>query len=354
MNKLFYYFYLISLIVLFYLFGFLTFKYDLYPKTWLNGSINSLIKDLDESKRNFLLNSLKIISENKDSNEFQYSVRKNSNQFKNNPENQFSGYMLLSFEDDTLGSLNFSLYKNPVQKAYSWSFKDTIKPTVMLHVFPNGNALIYNDEFISLISSDSKEIWRLKKVVHHWGSIKENKLYIPGRKYVNYPEDLDISSKKLNIGKCKVKNALADTILEIDIKKGSIIREIDLLPIILFIIIFLWTPPHFWSLALVKTEDYKKANIPMMPNVVGESSTKKQILFYSFLLLISSLSPFILGLTGYIYFFGSFTMNLGFCVLSIGLIIFPNRKLEIPLFIYSIFYLFGIFVLLVIDKYFVV
>ena len=140
--------------------------------------------------------------------------------------------MLLSFEDDKLGSLNFGLYKNPLQKVYSWSFKNTIKPTVMLHVFPNGNALIYNDEFISLISSDSKEIWRLKKVVHHWGSIKENKLYIPGRKYVNYPEDLDISSKKLNIGKCKVKNALADTILEIDIKKGSIIREIDLLPII--------------------------------------------------------------------------------------------------------------------------
>ena len=98
----------------------------------------------------------------------------------------------------------------------------------------------------------------------------------------------------------------------------------------------------------------KKANIPMMPNVVGESSTKKQILFYSFLLLISSLSPFILGLTGYIYFFGSFTMSLGFCFLSIGLIIFPNRKLEIPLFVYSIFYLFGIFVFLVIDKYFVV
>ena len=89
-------------------------------------------------------------------------------------------------------------------------------------------------------------------------------------------------------------------------------ESINLLPIILFIIIFLWTPPHFWSLALVKTEDYKKANIPMMPNVVGESSTKKQILFYSFLLLISSLSPFVLGLTGYIYFFGSFTMSLGF------------------------------------------
>ena len=236
MNKFFYYFYLISLILLVYLFGFLTFKYDLYPKAWLNGSINLFIKDLDESKRNFLLNSLKIISENKNSNEFQYSVKKNSNlyssQFQYNINNQFSGYMLLSFEDDKLGSLNFGLYKNPLKKVYSWSFKNTIKPKVMLHVFPNGNALIYNDEFISLISSDSKEIWKLKKVVHHWGSVKENKLYIPGRKYVNYPEDLDISSKKLNIGKCKVKNALADTILEIDIKKGAIIREIDLLPII--------------------------------------------------------------------------------------------------------------------------
>src|SRR3546814_364640 len=64
--------------------------------------------------------------------------------------------------------------------------------------------------------------------------------------------------------------------------------SVSLEAILLFVIIFLWTPPHFWALALTKIEDYERANIPMLPNIAGSQATKKQILTYSLLLVISS------------------------------------------------------------------
>ena len=127
--------------------------------------------------------------------------------------------------------------------------------------------------------------------------------------------------------------------------------NISFFPIILFTLIFLWTPPHFWALALVKSEDYKKAGIPMMPNVVGQSSTKNQILLYSALVLICSIAPFFLGYVGYIYFVSALFMSFIFLIFSFALIILPEKKLEMPLFGYSIFYLFGIFIFLMVDKY---
>ena len=127
--------------------------------------------------------------------------------------------------------------------------------------------------------------------------------------------------------------------------------NISFFPIILFMLIFLWTPPHFWALALVKSEDYKKAGIPMMPNVVGQSSTKNQILLYSTLVLICSITPFVLGYVGYIYFVSALFMSSIFLFFSFALIMLPEKKLEMPLFGYSIFYLFGIFIFLMVDKY---
>ena len=127
--------------------------------------------------------------------------------------------------------------------------------------------------------------------------------------------------------------------------------NISFFPIILFTLIFLWTPPHFWALALVKSEDYKKAGIPMMPNVVGPSSTKNQILLYSTLVLICSIVPFLLGYVGYIYLVSAMFMSSIFLIFSFALIMLPEKKLEMPLFGYSIFYLFGIFIFLMVDKY---
>ena len=127
--------------------------------------------------------------------------------------------------------------------------------------------------------------------------------------------------------------------------------NITYFPIILFMLIFLWTPPHFWALALVKSEDYKKAGIPMMPNVVGQSSTKNQILIYSILVLLCSITPFFLGYAGYVYFVSALFMSSIFLIFSFALIILPEKKLEMTLFGYSIFYLFGIFISLMVDKY---
>ena len=132
----------------------------------------------------------------------------------------------------------------------------------------------------------------------------------------------------------------------------SMTGDISLFPVLMFMIIFFWTPPHFWALALVKSEDYKRARIPMMPNVVGKLSTKKQIIFYSILVLLFSILPYFLGFAGYVYISCTLIMSIIFVILSIGLIVLPNNKLEIPLFVYSIFYLFGVFIFLVFDKYF--
>ena len=132
----------------------------------------------------------------------------------------------------------------------------------------------------------------------------------------------------------------------------SMTGDISLFPVLMFMIIFFWTPPHFWALALVKSEDYKIARIPMMPNVVGKLSTKKQIIFYSILVLLFSISPYFLGFAGLVYISSTLIMSIIFVILSIGLIVLPNKKLEIPLFVYSIFYLFGVFIFLVFDKYF--
>ena len=126
--------------------------------------------------------------------------------------------------------------------------------------------------------------------------------------------------------------------------------DITLFPFIMFMVIFLWTPPHFWALALVKSEDYSKAKIPMMPNVVGETSTKNQMFIYSILLFFSSVTPYVLGYSGLLYFVCALSLSFIFITLSLALILIPKKKLEMPLFGYSIFYLFGIFISLVFDK----
>ena len=125
---------------------------------------------------------------------------------------------------------------------------------------------------------------------------------------------------------------------------------INLFPCLLFLIIFLWTPPHFWALALVKSEDYARAKVPMMPNIAGIESTKLQIVIYSILLLLSSILPNVFGFAGTIYLLVSLPLGLIFLTLALALIIFPQNRLEMYLFGYSIFYLFGIFIAFVLDK----
>ena len=126
--------------------------------------------------------------------------------------------------------------------------------------------------------------------------------------------------------------------------------SLSLEPIILFGIIFLWTPPHFWALALIKQDDYKLANIPMLPVVSGEKITKKYILYYILALIPFSLLPFILGYSGYIYFITSIILGIELLRRTIYLLK-SKHNAEQKLFFYSIFYLFFLFLGICIDKF---
>ncbi len=129
---------------------------------------------------------------------------------------------------------------------------------------------------------------------------------------------------------------------------------ISLEPVILFLIIFIWTPSHFWALSLYKTEDYRKARIPMMPITSGIQKTKTNILIYSALLFVISLVPFLLNFSGLIYLTVAFILSSYYLFISYELFKAKKasleRKLANRLFGFSIFYLFIIFVTLLIDN----
>jgi protoheme IX farnesyltransferase len=122
-------------------------------------------------------------------------------------------------------------------------------------------------------------------------------------------------------------------------------------PLTLFLIIFLWTPPHFWALALNRTDDYARAGVPMLPVVAGRAATTRQILIYSGLLALASELPLALEFAGVIYgvtvaICGALFLLLAFQLhRSIG----PDRRPAHRLFVFSIFYLFVLFTVLLVD-----
>jgi protoheme IX farnesyltransferase len=121
--------------------------------------------------------------------------------------------------------------------------------------------------------------------------------------------------------------------------------------LVLFLIIFLWTPPHFWALALFKIGDYAKAGVPMMPNVAGEASTRKQIFAYSLLLAPVGVLPWAFGFASGFYGIVSAVLGAGFIWQAWKVLIVSggDRKPAKTLFAYSILYLFAIFAVLLID-----
>ena len=132
--------------------------------------------------------------------------------------------------------------------------------------------------------------------------------------------------------------------------------SIDLLPVLLFAIIFLWTPPHFWALSLFVRSDYANANVPMLPVVAGIRNTRSQILVYSVILVVSAMAPFALGLTGLIYGISAAVLNTIFLILAAA--VWANTsedvsgmKPERRLFAFSILYLFGLFAAVVVDRW---
>ena len=129
----------------------------------------------------------------------------------------------------------------------------------------------------------------------------------------------------------------------------AITNEISLLPLILVLIIFLWTPPHFWPLAIDRMEEYKKEGVPMMPIAKGVSRTKKEMVIYSVLLLGASLSPFFYGLTGYFYLVSTTALNLYFIYLCISYLNDDNNQLSMKIFNFSVRYMLLFFLATYID-----
>jgi protoheme IX farnesyltransferase len=135
----------------------------------------------------------------------------------------------------------------------------------------------------------------------------------------------------------------------------AVTGELTAMPILLFAIIFMWTPPHFWALALFVEADYAKVGIPMMPVVAGEKSTRRQIWWYTFALAPVAIAPWYIGGTGWIYGMTAVTLSALFLLLAWPV----GRRMALPgdrmlpekkLFRFSIAYLFALFAALVVDR----
>ncbi|WP_425459295.1 heme o synthase [Hydrogenophaga borbori] len=121
--------------------------------------------------------------------------------------------------------------------------------------------------------------------------------------------------------------------------------------LVLFLIIFLWTPPHFWALALYRVEDYRKSGLPMLPVTHGSEFTRLQILLYTFVLLAATLLPFMLRMSGWFYLASALALGLGFCGYAFALWRNYSDALARKTFRFSLIHLSLLFAALLIDHY---
>jgi heme o synthase len=131
---------------------------------------------------------------------------------------------------------------------------------------------------------------------------------------------------------------------------ASVTGDLSLAPIVLFLIIFMWTPPHFWALALYRAQDYAAAGVPMLPVVAGAESTRRHILAYTAILAPLALAPVALGFAGPLYGAVAIALGAGFLVLAVRLWRDRSQHTAMRTFRFSIVYLFGLFGALVVDK----
>ncbi len=133
----------------------------------------------------------------------------------------------------------------------------------------------------------------------------------------------------------------------------AVTNSLDAEGILLVLIIFVWTPPHFWALALERKEDYRHANIPMLPITHGDRVTRVHILVYTVLLFIVSLLPFFIKMSGLVYLLGAIVLGSVFLYWAIVLLQNKNDKAPMATFRYSILYLACLFGFLLVDHYLV-
>jgi len=121
--------------------------------------------------------------------------------------------------------------------------------------------------------------------------------------------------------------------------------------LLLFLIIFIWTPPHFWALAIKRVDDYAKAEVPMLPVTHGIAFTKLHILLYTILLVIVTIMPFVVMMSGTIYLAGAIALGAGFVFYSVKLYQSDGDQYAMKTFGYSIFYLSALFGFFLLDHY---
>jgi protoheme IX farnesyltransferase len=130
--------------------------------------------------------------------------------------------------------------------------------------------------------------------------------------------------------------------------------EINLASVVLFAIIFMWTPPHFWSLALLRSEDYARAGVPMLPNVAGEDRTRLEILIYALALAPLGVAPWLMGFASLAY--GLISIGCGIALVAVAAMVFRRREGDAArlaarrMFLFSILYLFLLFLVLVVEQ----
>ena len=131
----------------------------------------------------------------------------------------------------------------------------------------------------------------------------------------------------------------------------AVTGQVDPHALLLFLIIFAWTPPHFWALAIYRREEYAKAQIPMLPITHGVDFTRKQILLYTIILTISTVLPFVTYMSGLVYLIGALALDAGFLYYAIAMLRDDDDQIAWAAFRYSIVYLTGLFFFLFLDHY---
>ena len=121
--------------------------------------------------------------------------------------------------------------------------------------------------------------------------------------------------------------------------------------LLLFLIVFLWTPPHFWALALYRVEDYRRSGLPMLPVTHGNAFTRLQVFLYTVVLFAACLLPFVAGMSGYLYLCAAVTLGLGFCAYGWALLRNYTDALARKTFRFSLIHLSLLFAALLVDHY---
>lgn len=134
----------------------------------------------------------------------------------------------------------------------------------------------------------------------------------------------------------------------------AVTGEIHVDAIVLFLIIFMWTPPHFWALAIAKLEDYERVGIPMLPVTHGEEFTRQHILIYTVLLVLVTTVPYLTGMSGLIYLVTALILGGRFLYWAIRMRRDPDKEIPMQVFRFSIAYLMYLFAALLIDHYYII